>query len=96
VKFEVLFDGRVVYTVTFYTPSTSKLQSTDSTSNPLSRPDQSTIVYHEDVDKKWIEMDGMKFTIDGSIKGSKHIASMEYYMDLLSERGSTNGATRTE
>jgi hypothetical protein len=38
-------------------------------------------------------MDGMKFTIDGSIKGSKHIASMEYYMDLLSERGSTNGAT---
>jgi hypothetical protein len=35
VKFEVLFDGRVVYTVTFYTPSTSK-QSTDSTSNPLS------------------------------------------------------------
>jgi hypothetical protein len=37
-------------------------------------------------------MDGMKFTIDGSIKGSKHIASMEYYMDLLSERGSTNGA----
>jgi hypothetical protein len=30
-------------------------------------------------------MDGMKFTIDGSIKGSKHIASMEYYMDLLSE-----------
>jgi hypothetical protein len=38
----------------------------------FSRPDQSTIVYHEDVDKKWIEMDGMKFTIDGSIKGSKH------------------------
>jgi hypothetical protein len=37
VKFEVLFDGRVVYTVTFYTPSTSKLQSTDSTSNPLSQ-----------------------------------------------------------
>jgi hypothetical protein len=36
----------------------------------FSRPDQSTIVYHEDVDKKWIEMDGMKFTIDGSIKGS--------------------------
>jgi hypothetical protein len=35
VKFGVLF-GRVVYTVTFYTPSTSKLQSTDSTSNPLS------------------------------------------------------------
>jgi hypothetical protein len=79
--------------VTFYTPSTSETAKYGfDLKSTFSRPDQSTIVYHEDVDKKWIEMDGMKFTIDGSIKGSKHIASMEYYMDLLSE-WIENGAT---